>query len=256
MAGWLLLAIVIVEVVLAALSGINNLPILSPAFQLLGFGYTVWFIYRYLLRPGTRQELRETTQQLKEQVVGQVESGNELGVRSSEFRIPSSQFTTTKTPLEEQFDLIIGTIRTIRNLRAEADVKPGAKVPVILQSESKPERQILEEGYSYIQDLGKVEPLTIVPTLEEETGEVIAGVTGTVQVLIPLTGIVDIDALRAKLEKNLNKVEGEVNSLTARLDNPNFVNKAPAEVVQGARDALAEAQKQQSILQQRLTRLQ
>ena len=134
--------------------------------------------------------------------------------------------------------------------------KPGAKVPVILQSESKPERQILEEGYSYIQDLGKVEPLTIVPTLEEETGEAIAGVTGTVQVLIPLTGIVDIDALRAKLEKNLNKVEGEVNSLTARLDNPNFVNKAPAEVVQGARDALAEAQKQQSILQQRLTRLQ
>ena len=255
-AGWLLLAIVIVEVVLAALSGINNLPILSPAFQLVGFGYTVWFIYRYLLRPGTRQELREATQQLKEQVVGQVESGNELGVRSSEFRIPSSQFTTTKTPLEEQFDLIIGTIRTIRNLRAEADVKPGAKVPVILQSESKPERQILEEGYSYIQDLGKVEPLTIVPTLEEETGEVIAGVTGTVQVLIPLTGIVDIDALRAKLEKNLNKVEGEVNSLTARLDNPNFVNKAPAEVVQGARDALAEAQKQQSILQQRLTRLQ
>ncbi|PSO59555.1 MAG: valine--tRNA ligase [Cyanobacteria bacterium QH_2_48_84] len=255
-AGWLLLAIVIVEVVLAALSGINNLPILSPAFQLLGFGYTVWFIYRYLLRPGTRQELREATQQLKEQVVGQVESGNELGVRSSEFRIPSSQFTTTKTPLEEQFDLIIGTIRTIRNLRAEADVKPGAKVPVILQSESKPERQILEEGYSYIQDLGKVEPLTIVPTLEEETGEAIAGVTGTVQVLIPLTGIVDIDALRAKLEKNLNKVEGEVNSLTARLDNPNFVNKAPAEVVQGARDALAEAQKQQSILQQRLTRLQ
>jgi valyl-tRNA synthetase len=255
-AGWLLLAIVIVEVVLAALSGINNLPILSPAFQLVGFGYTVWFIYRYLLRPGTRQELREATQQLKEQVVGQVESGNELGVRSSEFRIPSSQFTTTKTPLEEQFDLIIGTIRTIRNLRAEADVKPGAKVPVILQSESKPERQILEEGYSYIQDLGKVEPLTIVPTLEEETGEAIAGVTGTVQVLIPLTGIVDIDALRAKLEKNLNKVEGEVNSLTARLDNPNFVNKAPAEVVQGARDALAEAQKQQSILQQRLTRLQ
>jgi valyl-tRNA synthetase len=80
-------------------------------------------------------------------------------------------------------------------------------------------------------------------------------VVGTVQVLIPLTGLVDVDALRAKIEKDLSKVEGEIKSLNGRLSNPGFVNKAPEDVVQGARDALAEAQTQADILKSRLERL-
>jgi len=82
-----------------------------------------------------------------------------------------------------------------------------------------------------------------------------AGVVGTVQVLIPLTGVVDVDALRAKLEKNLRKVEAEVKSLSGRLGNKNFVSKAPEAVVKGAQEALAEAKKQESILRDRLNRL-
>ncbi|OKH25189.1 valine--tRNA ligase [Hydrococcus rivularis NIES-593] len=157
--------------------------------------------------------------------------------------------------LEQSFELLIGTIRTIRYLRAEAEIKPGVKVPVILQSESNEERSILEAGRTYIQDLAKVDRLTIVPVLEEDAEQVIAGVVGTIQALIPLSGIVDIDALIAKLEKNLNKVEGEIKSLTARLNNPGFVNNAPADVVQGARESLAEAQKQSEILRDRLQHL-
>jgi valyl-tRNA synthetase len=66
---------------------------------------------------------------------------------------------------------------------------------------------------------------------------------------------VDVDALRAKLEKDLGKVEAEANSLSGRLANQNFVSKAPEEVVQGAQAALAEAQKQAEILRDRLNRL-
>jgi valyl-tRNA synthetase len=78
---------------------------------------------------------------------------------------------------------------------------------------------------------------------------------GTVQVLIPLTGLVDVDALKAKLEKDLAKIEGEIQSLSSRLKNPGFVQKAPTDVVEGARAALAEAQTQADILRSRLTRL-
>ncbi|MBW4570178.1 MAG: valine--tRNA ligase [Tolypothrix carrinoi HA7290-LM1] len=245
--------------------------------------------------------------------------------------------------LEEQFELLIGTIRTIRNLRAEADVKPGVKVTVNLQSDSAKERQILTAGQSYIKDLAKVETLTIAgehqqtvvaknplrglktigliivvlvftrlafvvadeindipllgtffqmvglvyttwfvsqnlvmakarqklwgawfkPTTDtnmrviespqpQETTEAIAGVVGTVQVLLPLTGVVDIEALSGKIQKRLSKIEGEINSLTTRLNNPKFVDKAAAEVVQATRDALAEAEKQAEILRDRL----
>ncbi|MGK7937092.1 MAG: valine--tRNA ligase [Xenococcaceae cyanobacterium] len=158
--------------------------------------------------------------------------------------------------LEQNFELLFGIIRTIRNLRVEAGIKPGAKATIILQTESDAEIAILQATQTYIQDLIKIEQLNIIKTLAEEPGQVIAGVFGTVQILIPLTGIVDIKALRSKLEKNLAKVEGDIKSLTGRLNNPGFVKKAPAEVIQGAKDSLAEAQKQAEILRDRLQRLE
>ncbi|NJO48785.1 MAG: hypothetical protein HC840_04100 [Leptolyngbyaceae cyanobacterium RM2_2_4] len=83
----------------------------------------------------------------------------------------------------------------------------------------------------------------------------IAGVVGTVQVLIPLEGVVDVEALQAKLRKDLAKAESESQILRDRLSNPKFVDKAPADVVQAARGSLAEAEKQAEILRDRLSRL-
>ena len=89
----------------------------------------------------------------------------------------------------------------------------------------------------------------------DDQRKMFAGVTGTVQVLIPLTGVVDVDALRAKLEKDLAKAENEMKSLNGRLGNQGFVSQAPAEVVQGARDALTEAEKQATLVRERLAML-
>ena len=167
---------------------------------------------------------------------------------------PEADPTLIDPELEQQFELLIGTIRTIRNLRAEADIKLGVKVTAILHSTSNRERQILTTGQSYIQDLAKVESLTITD-VDPEIEPVIAGVVGTVQVLIPLAGVIDVVALRAKLEKSLSKAEAEAKSLTERLENPKFVDKAPPEVVKGARDTLEEAERQAEILRDRLQHL-
>src|SRR5579883_179428 len=257
---------------------------------------------------------------------------------------PKSETHLIDPNLEEQFDLLIETIRTIRNLRQEADVKPSVKVTINLQSESEKERQIITNGQSYIKDLAKVETLTITgeqkqltvvtpkkrvdwtqilaligivfllrigfaaafaveelpligtffevvgfgystwflsknflsaqarqkfweqlfkppvdnnsaQELETEQEKAIASVVGTIQVLLPLEGVVDIKAFNAKIQKRLSKIEAEINSLTARLNKSNFVEQAPAQVVQGVRDSLAEAEKQAEILRDRLRRL-
>ncbi|MEG5037925.1 MULTISPECIES: valine--tRNA ligase [unclassified Microcoleus] len=172
---------------------------------------------------------------------------------------PEADISLIDPELEQQFELLFGTIRTIRNLRADADIKPSVKVTAILQSESEKERQIISDGSVYIQDLAKVENLTVTASLDAESplgnggqGGSIAGVVGTVQVLIPLAGVVDLAALRAKLEKKLSKVEAEIKHTAARLTNQKFVDKATPDVVQGARDALAEAEKQAEILRDRL----
>ncbi len=165
---------------------------------------------------------------------------------------PEAETSLINPDLEQQFELLFGTIRTIRNLRADTDIKPGLKVTAILQSESENERQILSGGAIYIKDLARVETLTIAATLDADLGQTIAGVVGTVQVLIPLAGVVDLDALRAKLEKKLAKIEGEIKHTAARLTNQKFVEKADPQVVQVARDGLAEAEKQAEILRDRL----
>ncbi len=157
--------------------------------------------------------------------------------------------------LEQRFELLLGTIRTIRNLRAEADIKPGAKVRIILQSESEAERAILAEGQRYISDLAKVSELEIVATSSEDSKQVAAGVIGTVQVLMPLAGLVDVAALQAKLTKDLGKITAEMQGIQGRLNNAKFVEKAPAEVVAGNRAQLAELETQAAILQTRLDKL-
>ncbi len=156
--------------------------------------------------------------------------------------------------LEQSFALLFNVISTIRNLRAESVIKPGEKIKVILQTESDREIKLLESTESYIKDIAKVGELVIASSIEDP-GQVTAGVTGTVQILIPLTGLVDVAALQAKLQKKLDKVEKDIKSLKGRLNNPGFVNKAPESVIDGAKNDLAEAEKQAEILRERLARL-
>jgi valyl-tRNA synthetase len=269
----LLVILLTLKILAAVLGALNSIPLAQPTFEAVGVGYTIWFASRYLVTVEKRKELGIKTQALKEQAIGQLESKSvsiqkprpeiaPTGLETKEETLtPANLQPTTPTfslidpKLEEQFELLINTIRTIRNLRAEADVKPGVKVSVILQSDNPDERQILEAGQSYIKDLAKVANLTITPALEQELKTAMADVVGTIQVLVPLEGVVDVDALRAKLQKELAKVEAEIKSLSQRLANPNFVNKAPEEIVQGAKEALAEAEKQAEILRDRLSRI-
>lgn len=65
-------SIVSVKLTLALLGAINDVPLLQPTFELVGLGYSVWFVYRYLLKASNRQELGQEFNKLKDQVVGRV----------------------------------------------------------------------------------------------------------------------------------------------------------------------------------------
>lgn len=64
-------SIVVAKLTLAVLGSVNEIPLLAPTFELIGIGYSAWFIYRYLLRASNRKELGEDFNTLKEQVLGQ-----------------------------------------------------------------------------------------------------------------------------------------------------------------------------------------
>jgi len=70
----LLSGVVTVKVVLAVLDAINEIPLLSPVFELVGIIYSGWFVYRYLLKASTREELGQDFSTLKGQVLGSKDS--------------------------------------------------------------------------------------------------------------------------------------------------------------------------------------
>ncbi|MBW4559345.1 MAG: CAAD domain-containing protein [Trichormus sp. ATA11-4-KO1] len=61
--------VVAVKIVLAVLDAINDIPLLSPTFELIGIGYFAWFSLRYLIKAETRQELTENIRSLKQQIM-------------------------------------------------------------------------------------------------------------------------------------------------------------------------------------------
>ncbi len=157
--------------------------------------------------------------------------------------------------LEQQFTLLIGIIRLIRNLRATAEIKPSQKITVYLYSENATELALLRSGQDYIQDLARVGTLAIAPQ-PVSTNNSLSGVVGTVQVVLPLEGLVDLAQFQAKLSKDLSKLEATICTLQTRLNNPAYREKAKPEVISAAEAELAEALKQQEILRQRWQNLQ
>ena len=68
--GLILASIISLKVLLGIVDELNDIPLLAPTFELIGIGYTVWFVYRYLLRSSNRQQLGQEIEALKEQVFG------------------------------------------------------------------------------------------------------------------------------------------------------------------------------------------
>jgi valyl-tRNA synthetase len=181
------------------------------------------------------------------QTLTQSEDTNDISLQP----FPTSDDSLINVELDREFDLLIGVTRTIRNLRAEAELKRITKIAIVIQSDSETERQILERCRTYLCDLAQIDNLTIVDKLAEEAVRSIASVFATVQIILPLTGVVDLEAFKAKIQKKIDKIEKEIESIHSRLNNTKFIERATPEVVQQTKDSLIEAQKQKEILQER-----
>ncbi len=68
--GLILAGGISIKVLLGVLGALNDVPLVAPVFELIGMGYTGWFVYRYLLKASNRQELLTEVDAFKEQVVG------------------------------------------------------------------------------------------------------------------------------------------------------------------------------------------
>jgi CAAD domains of cyanobacterial aminoacyl-tRNA synthetase len=68
--GLILAAIVTLKLMVAVIDALNDLPLFAASFEVIGIGFVIWFVYRYLLKASTRQEIALEIQILKEQIIG------------------------------------------------------------------------------------------------------------------------------------------------------------------------------------------
>ncbi|MFM7640274.1 MAG: class I tRNA ligase family protein, partial [Cyanobium sp.] len=175
---------------------------------------------------------------------------------------PSLDEAALDGDLEEAFAALIEAIRVVRNLRAVAGLKPAQPAPVQFISGRPSLAALLRQATPDITALTRAASVVVLTPSEAEAARAatvpqraLAGVSGELQVLLPIEGLVDLDALRGRLEKDIAKADKEIAGLSGRLANPNFAGKAPPEVVAECKANLAEAEAQAELARGRLAEL-
>ena len=142
----------------------------------------------------------------------------------------------------------------IRQIRGEMDISPGKKLPVLLQGASDTDQQRANTHGLLIQVVGRVESVTVLADGEHPPAAATA-LLGDMRLLVPMKGLIDVDAERARLDKRIDKARTDLARTNAKLGNEKFVNNAPPEVVTQERERAAEFEKTIVQLTEQLTKL-
>jgi valyl-tRNA synthetase len=158
--------------------------------------------------------------------------------------ISIASFPTAETAHEDaearqQMNLLIETITKVRNIRSEVNVAASAKVNVFLATTDEAAKQLIADNAENIKRLARIEELTISDSLPEMKNSA-RGIVQQLDLVIPLEGLIDDEKEKERINKEIAKREKEASGLEGRLNNPSFVERAAADVVQQARDRQAE----------------
>ena len=151
-------------------------------------------------------------------------------------------------------DWVRNFILGIRQIRGEMDISPGKALPVVLQGSSETDQARSTRYANLLERVGRVESVTVLGD-EEQPPAAATALLGDMRLLVPMKGIIDVDAERARLEKQKDKVVADLQKALGKLGNENFVNNAPADVVTKERARAAEFEKTIAQLDEQLEKL-
>ncbi len=139
--------------------------------------------------------------------------------------------------IESSMDIVLDTIRSIRNLRSENNIPPAKKIKVYIKTANEQVQSIIVNFKNYIYALAGVENLIITDKIEEEC---IIQSTIYGDIYLPVEGNIDIEKEIARLEKLLKKQEKSLSFLNSKLTNQAFLERAPKELVEEKKAELEE----------------
>lgn len=166
-------------------------------------------------------------------------------------RYPQPDEGKIDTEAVADIEWLQGIILAIRNIRGEMNISPAKPIKVLLKNASDTDKARLETNHQFLSKLAKLENIDALA--EDEAAPMSAiQLVGDLEILVPMQGLIDVDAELARLGKEADKLDKELNGVNNKLANPNFVDKAPAAVVEKEKARQADLQAAHAKIQQQL----
>ena len=142
----------------------------------------------------------------------------------------------------------------IRQIRGEMDISPGKTLPVVLQDASASDLSRAKSQALLLQRVGRVESVTTL-IKDEDPPAAATALLGDMRMLVPMKGLIDVDAERARLTKKQGKINNDLQRSIGKLKNKKFADNAPAEVVTQEQGRVVEFEKAIAQLTEQLEKL-
>ena len=195
--------------------------------------YTLVYILDALLR-GLHPFMPFITEELWHRVAPILNKNSETIMLES---YPSKDEFERDKKADEEIEWIKSFVMGIRRIRSERDIPPGKELTVSTKGGSKKELGWLNKNELLIKMLGKIEK--IVPTKDEVSDAALA-LAGEMTMLVPLADLINPQDEHNRISKIIDNLEKEKMQLYTKLENKSFVERAPKDVVDGAKQRLAD----------------
>jgi valyl-tRNA synthetase len=140
---------------------------------------------------------------------------------------------------EAEMEWLKSIIVAVRTIRSESNIPPGDELALILGNTVADDSARVTRHTQALAKLAKVASISIAKAGEEQA-PTLSALAGTIEVMVPMAGVIDVDKELARLDKELDRLTAERGRLAGKLRNDNFVARAPADVVDKERIKLAD----------------
>jgi valyl-tRNA synthetase len=146
-------------------------------------------------------------------------------------------------------------ITAVRNLRKELNLNPGIPISLVIRVAEERQKDLIERYTTYFKRLAKVENIELGRQISKPKAS-IAAVVRNLEIFLPLKGIIDLEAEKARLSKQVEKLQREQQAVKNKLDNPLFLTNAKPEVVENERKRFEEVSIKLSLTKELLEDIQ
>lgn len=159
------------------------------------------------------------------QLLGERKKGDSISIQE----FPKYYGILIDEVAENNVEFIQNIINAIRNIRGEMNIPPSRLINVYLKT-----GRINDDQIKYIKSLVKIDQLVVDPAMKKPKASASA-VVKDCDIFIPLEGLIDLNVERSRIEKEITRISGSLESVKKKLSNEGFVAKAPAEVIERER---------------------